>query len=57
MRWANGEHIQNVWPEKTPDERELLMSGIHPDCWDKMFKPQDEDDFVGEGIEESWNKD
>lgn len=32
-RWKRGERIQNVWPEMTPDERELLISGIHPECW------------------------
>ena len=36
-RWQGGELIQNVWPEMTPDERELLMTGIHPGCWNEMF--------------------
>lgn len=37
-RWRNGEFIQSVWPEKTNDERELLMTGTHPGCWDAAFK-------------------
>jgi len=31
-----GVHIQNAWPDSTPDERELIISGTHPDCWDKL---------------------
>lgn len=36
-RWQRGELIQNALPGLTADERELLMTGTHPDCWDKMF--------------------
>lgn len=36
-RWRGGELVQKVWPEKTADERELLMTGTHPECWDKMM--------------------
>ncbi len=36
-RWEGGEHVQNVWPEKSPSERELLITGIHGKCWDRMF--------------------
>ena len=36
-RWQMGEHIQNVAPELSPDEREMLISGICPKCWDNMF--------------------
>lgn len=35
--WQQGEHVQNVWPEKSADERELLITGTHGTCWDKMF--------------------
>lgn len=37
-RWQRGEHIQQVWPDKTNSERELLKSGTHDKCWDEMFK-------------------
>ncbi len=36
-RWQAGEHVQNVWPEMSADERELLITGIHPQCWDSIF--------------------
>ncbi len=36
-RWMGGEHVQNVWPEMSADKRELLITGTHGKCWDKMF--------------------
>jgi hypothetical protein len=41
-RWQTGELVQNVWPEKSPDEREMLITGIHPDCWGQFFGPDEE---------------
>jgi len=26
-----------MFPELIPDQRELLISGTHPACWDVMF--------------------
>lgn len=37
MDWQMGEHIQDVFPDKSPDERELMISGTHPECWEKLF--------------------
>jgi hypothetical protein len=38
MRWYNGDGlIQDIWPNLTGDERELILSGIHPECWNRMF--------------------
>lgn len=37
QRWREGgEKIQDVWPEWSPEQRELLQSGIHPECWDAV---------------------
>lgn len=36
--------IQDALPNRTDDERELLMTGTHPACWDAMFPPEDEED-------------
>jgi hypothetical protein len=30
--------IQDVFPELNADEREFMISGTHPACWDEMFK-------------------
>ncbi len=32
-RWQRGAYIQDVFPDMSPDERELLISGTHPKCW------------------------
>ena len=38
-RWSSGQaHIQDALPGLTDEERELLMSGICPVCWDKLFE-------------------
>ena len=42
-RWNQGEHVQNVWPEMSAGDRELLISGTHDACWQAMFS-EDEDD-------------
>jgi hypothetical protein len=41
-RWQAGEHIQNVWPEKTADEREQMITGICSDeCWRNYLGPEE----------------
>lgn len=37
-------NIQDALPDKTNDEREILMTGICPDCWNALWK-----DCDGEG--------
>ena len=42
--WQNGALIQDVMWYLTPEERETLISGICPSCWDKMFPPEEEEE-------------
>ena len=42
-RWQAGEYIQNAFPDMSMEDREILISGTHPACWDKLF-PKEEDD-------------
>lgn len=42
--WQNGAMIQNALPDLDADDRERLISGICPSCWDKMFGAPDEED-------------
>lgn len=42
IKFRDGGYAQNCFPELTPGEREFLISGICSDCWDKMFKEDEE---------------
>ena len=42
--WQNGEHAQDAFPYLSASERELLISGICPSCWDNMFPPEEDED-------------
>lgn len=35
--WKNGMLIQDAMPNLSADERELLITGTHPACWEAMF--------------------
>ena len=39
-KWQQGALIQHALPELTEDEREMLLSGICPTCWDKIFSEE-----------------
>lgn len=39
--WQAGKSVQDVWPDKDSNWRELLVTGTHGDCWDKMFGPDE----------------
>lgn len=34
--------VAEAFPHNTSAEHELLMTGIHPDCWDAIFKEDDD---------------
>ena len=42
--WQEGELVQNAFPYLDANERELLVSGICSECWEKTFGEDDEDD-------------
>jgi hypothetical protein len=37
VRWKGGHVIQNAFPELDAEDRERLISGTCPKCWDKLF--------------------
>lgn len=41
--WQSGAHIQDVWPHLTATDRELLISGTHPKCWDELFLEEEDE--------------
>lgn len=42
--WQDGVHTQDAFPYLTAHEREKLISGICPTCWEKMFPPEEEEE-------------
>lgn len=40
-----GAFVQEAFPELSPGDRELLISGMHPECWDSLFADDEEDDW------------
>ena len=39
----NRRKVQHIFPYLTPEERELLISHICPECWNKMFPTEEEE--------------
>lgn len=37
LAWENGALAQDVFSYLSADEREMLISGICPQCWEKTF--------------------
>lgn len=42
--WEQGMNAQDAFPYLGPNEREILITGICPKCWDNMFVGGDEDE-------------
>ena len=43
LRWYDGEgFIQDIFPKLSSQERELIISGTHPECWIEIFGKEDE---------------
>jgi hypothetical protein len=40
--WQAGEIIQVAFPDMSIDDREILISGTHPACWNKLFPEEGE---------------
>lgn len=41
-KWVQGAYVQKAFPAMNADEREQLISGTHPACWEEMFGGGDE---------------
>lgn len=40
-RWKAGQHVQDALPELSASDREILISGTHSDCWDRLWGDMD----------------
>lgn len=47
VEWQEGRLVQDAFPELSPAEREILISGVHPACWETLWS----DDPDGLGME------
>ena len=45
-RYEDGALIQEAFPTMPPEDREQLISGVHPLCWKAMFEEGDTEIFV-----------
>lgn len=41
---AREDHIQNIFPNLSAEEREFILTGITPEEWDAAFPEDDDDD-------------
>lgn len=40
-RFEIREHVQRIFPELSDDDRERLISGTCPKCWDEIFSGEE----------------
>ena len=41
-RYRAGEHVQRIFPHWSPEDREMLISGTCPSCWEEMWAEEEE---------------
>lgn len=56
QRWQCGELAQNAFPYLSVEEREMLISGLCPDCWENLYPDPDEGDYF-EDVEDDYIED
>lgn len=45
LDWQDGVLVQDAFPYLSANEREMLISGICPTCWDSTFGGEGDDHF------------
>jgi hypothetical protein len=40
-KYERGAFVQDAFPAMPPEQRELLISGTHPGCWDRYMRDED----------------
>lgn len=55
--WENGGLIQSAMPSLSAAERELIISGTHGECYDKIFDAGEEEysEVIELGPEDDWD--
>jgi len=44
VRMNGNRYIQEALPDWPAEQREMLITGIHPTCWKAMFSDPEDDD-------------
>lgn len=44
VRLDSGVHVQDVFPDLSPNYRELMISGICGECFDQIFENDEDED-------------
>jgi hypothetical protein len=42
--WQGGTYIQHAFPMLPPGQREVMITGAHAECFDRMFPEEDDDE-------------
>ena len=43
LDWFNKDrYVQDIWTTLSQQDRELIISGTHSECWNEMFPDEDE---------------
>jgi hypothetical protein len=46
--YQSGLYAQDAFPYLTAEQREIIISGTHPECWNELFgKDEEEDEEIG----------
>jgi len=53
LRYCAGEHVQRIFPHWSAEDRERLISGTCPTCWEEMWAEEEEEDWV-EDPDDDW---
>jgi hypothetical protein len=56
--WAlcEAQHVQEAFPDMSAGDRELLITGTHPECWERIFADDGEDGLDGQLYESLGNE-
>lgn len=42
-------HIQRAMPNRDASFREMIMTGTHPECWEKIFEESEDEEDEDDG--------
>jgi len=47
LRWTSERlPLQNAFPTLSAELRQQILTGTHPECWEKMFPPEVEEECI-----------